>query len=402
MFDSIDDVVAALRQGELVVITDDESRENEGDLIMAADRVTDAAVNFMATHGRGLICVPMSAERAASLALTPMTRDNGDPFGTAFTTSIDARHGISTGISAADRARTIRLLADGVTPRDAFVTPGHVFPLVARDGGVLTRPGHTEAAVDLARLAGCSSTGVICEIMNADGTMARLPDLQEFVRQHGLKWTSIARLVRYRQANERLLENAGSVKMPSKYSDTPFDLHAYVSKLDGKEHVALVYGDVNSDSTGDEAILVRVHSECLTGDAFGSLRCDCGEQFEHAMRRIVTAGRGVLVYLRQEGRGIGLINKIKAYKLQEQGLDTVEANERLGFPADLRDYGVAAQILLDLGVQRIRLLTNNPRKEQGLREFGIEVTQRVPIRIPPQKDNRYYLQTKKERLGHLL
>ena len=397
MFDSVEDVISAVSRGELVVVLDDEHRENEGDLIMAADLVTPAAINFMVTHGRGLVCVPLSRARGLELGLSAMATSK-DRYQTAFTVAVDAREGVTTGISAADRALTIRLLADAKTGRGAFDVPGHVFPLIARDGGVLERAGHTEAAVDLARLAGRQPVGVICEIMKDDGSMARLPDLASFVKQHGLKWCSISDLQHYRQRHETLVRPAGSVRMPSYYAERDFDLYCYEGIADGKEHLALVYGEV----AGQENLLVRVHSECLTGDVFRSARCDCGEQLERAILAIVEAGRGVIVYLRQEGRGIGLINKIKAYRLQDQGLDTVEANQRLGFAADLRDYSVAAQILRDLKVQSIRLLTNNPGKVEGLTAVGMPVLGREPLIIPPGDHNAFYLRTKRERLGHLI
>ena len=397
IFDPVEEVIAAVANGEVVVVIDDEFRENEGDLILAADKATAATVNFMATHGKGLICAPITRDRAEQLGLPPMASTK-DRFDTAFTVSVDAKEGVTTGISAADRARTIRLLADPEVLRSELDVPGHMFPLVAKDGGVLLRPGHTEAAVDLARLAGSSPAGVICEIMNDDGSMARTADLEAFVQRHELKCCRIIDLIRYRQRRESLVDKSGVVKIPSHYAEDDFELHCYVSAIDGKEHIGLVYGE----PAGLDNVLVRVHSECLTGDVLRSARCDCGEQLEEALHRIADEGCGVLVYLRQEGRGIGLINKIKAYKLQEEGLDTVEANEKLGFAADLRDYSVAAHILGDLGVRSVRLMTNNPKKVDGLREFGIEVAERVPLVIPPQEDNVFYLQTKKDRLGHLL
>ena len=396
-FNPVEDILAAVRAGGMVVVLDDEHRENEGDLVMAADRATPAAVNFMITHARGLLCAPLTAARARALGLTPMASTQ-DRYGTAFTVSVDARDGVATGISAPDRAHTLQLLADPAAGHEAFDVPGHVFPLVAREGGVLERPGHTEAAVDLARLAGRQPAGVICEIMNADGTMARAAELDAFRRAHRLLWCRISDLVRYRQQREPLVDKSGSVKLPSHHGPEEFELHCYVSRYDGKEHIGLVYGDV----AGRQDVLVRVHSECLTGDVFHSARCDCGEQLAIAMQRVVKAGRGVIVYLRQEGRGIGLINKIKAYELQDQGLDTVEANVRLGFAPDLRDYSVAAHILNDLGVKSIRLLTNNPAKISGLRQFGIRIAKRVPLVAPPRATNARYLRTKKERLGHLL
>ncbi len=394
-FDPIEEVIEAIRRGEMVIVVDDEDRENEGDLVMAAEHVTPEAVNFMAKYGRGLICVPATQERLKQLGIGPMVVENRDNFRTDFQVSVDAAHGITTGISAADRARTIRIMADPKAKPEDLVQPGHVFPLRAKPGGVLQRAGHTEAAVDLARLAGCQPVGVICEIMNDDGTMARLPELRKFARKHGLKICSIADLIEYRRRREKLVERVESVFLPTEYGD--FQLYLYRTKVDNNLHVALVHGEV----AGKENVLVRVHSECLTGDVFGSLRCDCGPQLRQAMRQIVEEGCGVLLYMRQEGRGIGLGPKILAYKLQEHGADTVEANEKLGYPPDLRDYGIGAQILVDLGLRSIRLLTNNPKKIVGIEGHGLKVVERVPIRIPPNPYNKRYLETKKKKLGHL-
>jgi 3,4-dihydroxy 2-butanone 4-phosphate synthase/GTP cyclohydrolase II len=390
-----EELIAALGAGEMVVLTDDEGRENEGDLVMAAERVTPEAVNFMVRYGRGLVCVPLTRARATQLGLYEMGQ-GGDAYGTKFTVSVDARDGVTTGISAFDRALTIQRLADPRTAAANLVTPGHVFPLIAREGGVLVRAGHTEAATDLARLAGLGPYGVICEIMKDDGTMARLPDLLEFVQRHGLKMGTIADLIRFRRLTESLVELVQVVKLPT--PEGVFDLHCYVAKTDGREHLALVHGTVR----GCRDVLVRVHSECLTGDVFQSRRCDCGEQLHQAMAEIAREGCGVVVYMRQEGRGIGLSNKLHAYHLQDRGLDTVEANERLGFAPDLREYGLGAQILLNLGVGSIRLLTNNPRKLVGLEGYGLEITGRVPIVVTPCEANTRYLNTKKERLGHLM
>jgi 3,4-dihydroxy 2-butanone 4-phosphate synthase/GTP cyclohydrolase II len=395
MFNTIEELLAAMAAGEMVVLTDDESRENEGDLVMAAEKVTPEAITFMATYGRGLICAPLPRARATELGLYEMARSE-DPYGTKFTVSVDARHGTTTGISAYDRALTIQKLADPKTSREDLLTPGHVFPLIAREGGVLVRAGHTEATVDLARLSGLAPYGVICEIMNDDGTMARVPDLQKFVSRHGLKWGTIADLIGFRRRTESLVELVEVVKLPTPEGD--FDLHCYTAKTDGMEHLALVYGDVK----GKENVLVRVHSECLTGDVFHSQRCDCGEQLHAAMAAIVAEGAGIIVYMRQEGRGIGLRNKLHAYHLQERGLDTVEANVKLGFAPDLREYGLGAQILLNLGVRSIRMLTNNPKKIVGLQGYGLEITDRVPIVIPPGENNVRYLETKKQRMGHMI
>ena len=394
-FCQIEEAIAELRQGKMIVLVDDEGRENEGDLVMAAEKVTAEMINFMATYGRGLICAPLTGERIDQLQLNPMVQQNTDPHGTAFTVSVDASSS-TTGISAFERADTVKILVDPQSTPEYLRRPGHVFPLRAREGGVLVRAGHTEGAVDLARLAGLQPAGVICEIMNDDGSMARVPDLLKFVEKHGLKIATIKDLIRYRRQTEKLVEMVESIQLPTDFGD--FRAIGYVSLLDGKEHLALVKGELEPG----KPILVRVHSECLTGDVFHSRRCDCGDQLEAALRQIEREGSGVLLYMRQEGRGIGLMNKLKAYKLQEQGKDTVDANLALGFPADLRDYGVGAQILADLGISKVRLMTNNPRKIVGLEGYGLEVEERVPLEITPKPENIHYLATKREKMGHYL
>ncbi|MBM3859037.1 MAG: bifunctional 3,4-dihydroxy-2-butanone-4-phosphate synthase/GTP cyclohydrolase II [Verrucomicrobia bacterium] len=395
-FDSIESCVEEIRQGRMIIVTDDEDRENEGDLVMAAEKATPDAVNFMAKHGRGLICVPTTERRLQALNIEPMVRENRDSYRTAFTVSVDARTGITTGISAYDRARTIRILADPHAASEELVSPGHIFPLQAREGGVLCRAGHTEACVDLIRMAGLYAVGVICEILNEDGSMARLPELLNYKQTHGLKLCTIRDLIEYRRQRERLIVREQEVAMPTEHGE--FRLHLYRSLVDNQHHCALVMGKLR----GKENVLVRVHSECLTGDVFGSQRCDCGHQLHEALRRIAAEGAGVLVYMRQEGRGIGFANKMHAYALQETGLDTVEANEKLGFKPDLREYGLGAQILADLGLRSIRLLTNNPRKIVGLEGFGLKITEQLPIRITPTAHNVKYLETKKKKMGHTL
>lgn len=396
-FDPIEDVIAAVGRGEMIVVTDDARRENEGDLLVAAEKADANTINFMTKFGRGLICVALERERLDALNLVPMaTRGKGDSFGTAFMESVDAIDGVTTGISAHDRARTIELLLDEKTTESDFARPGHTFPLRAVNGGVLHRAGHTEASVDLARLAGLKPAGVICEILNEDGSMARLPDLDVFVKQHHLKMASIADLIAYRRRTERQVELLRTVRFPTPYG--VFQLRLYESLIEHDQHVALVLGQPEKQPSA----LVRVHSECLTGDVFHSLRCDCGNQLHRAMEIVGAEKHGVILYMRQEGRGIGLANKIHAYALQDKGLDTVEANEELGFDADLRDYGIGAQILADLGLENIRLLTNNPRKVIGLEGYGLKITERIPIVCEPGVDNQRYLDTKRKKLGHII
>jgi len=393
-FATVEEALEDVRNGKMVVVVDDPGRENEGDLVIAAQFASPEAINFMATHGRGLICLCLTGERCEQLGLPPMTPRNEARLGTAFTVSIEAREGVTTGISAADRARTIAVAIDPAsTPRD-LVQPGHVFPLRARDGGVLVRAGQTEAAVDLARLAGLVPAGVICEIMNEDGTMARVPDLVPYCERHGLRMLAIADLIEYRRRTEKLVERVVSVRLPTEYG--VFTATAFRETLTGREHLALVMGEIG------ENVLVRVHSECLTGDVFHSLRCDCGEQLEAALAAIAAEGRGVLLYMAQEGRGIGLLNKLKAYELQEQGLDTVDANLALGFAADEREWGIGNQILADLGITTMRLLTNNPKKVSGVEAYGLKVTEQVPIEMAPRPENARYLAAKRDKLGHKL
>ncbi|MCS7281232.1 MAG: bifunctional 3,4-dihydroxy-2-butanone-4-phosphate synthase/GTP cyclohydrolase II [Desulfobacterota bacterium] len=393
----IEEVLEDIRDGKMVIIVDDEDRENEGDLMIAAEKVTPEAINFMARHACGLICLTITEEMAKRLDLPLMVKDNTSPFKTAFTVSIEAKEGVTTGISAYDRARTIKVAIDDKTKPEDLARPGHVFPIIAKEGGVLVRVGHTEASVDLARLAGLKPAGVICEIMKEDGTMARLPDLEKFAEKHNLKIVTIADLIKYRTRTEKFVRRVVETRLPTSFAGE-FRLIAYENFIDMQVHIALVKGEIKPE----EPTLVRVHSECLTGDIFGSLRCDCGEQLRCALKMIDREGKGIFLYMKQEGRGIGLLNKLKAYTLQDEGHDTVDANLALGFPPDLRDYGIGAQILRDLGVTKMRLLTNNPRKIKGLEGYGLSVVERIPIEVQPNKENIEYLKAKRRKLGHIL
>ncbi len=397
-FDKVEDAVAAIRRGDMVIVADDEDRENEGDLVCAAEKVTPEIINFMATHGRGLICLSLTPERVDELVLDPMGDHGPDKMSTAFMVSIDAtaKHGVTTGISAADRAKTIQVAIDPDARPEDLGRPGHVFPLRARPGGTLQRVGQTEASVDLARMARLTPAGVICEILNDDGTMARRPELEVFARQHNLKFVTVAQIISHRLKTERLVHRVAEAYLPTEFGD--FRVIAYENDVDQREHVALIKGEI----AGEDDVLVRMHSECLTGDVFHSQRCDCGQQLQTSLRRIEKEGKGVVVYMKQEGRGIGLNNKIRAYQLQERGMDTVEANELLGFPPDLRDYGIGVQVLLDLGIKSMRLMTNNPKKIIGLQGYGLSVTEQVPITVKPNRHNEGYLRAKREKMGHLI
>lgn len=395
-FDTIEAAVEDFREGKTIIVVDDEDRENEGDFIVAAEKTTPEVINFLTKEGRGVVCVPITAERAKELGLDAMVETNTSLHETPFTVSVDYLHGTSTGVSAGDRAATVQALANPHTKASDLARPGHIFPLKAADGGVLRRAGHTEAAIDLCRLAGLYPAAVLCEILNEDGTMARVPQLLQLARKFGMKVISVRGLIEFRMLREKLVHRSVTTKLPSKYGD--FQIHLYKSETDNKEHIALVKGNI----TADEPTLVRVHSECLTGDVFGSLRCDCNEQLVAAMQMVEKEGKGVVLYMRQEGRGIGLVNKLKAYRLQDDGLDTVEANEKLGFRPDLRDYGIGAQILRDLGVGKMRLMTNNPKKIVGLNGYGLEIVERVPLEVDPNFFNEHYLKAKRDKLGHLI